>query len=393
MSYLEKIVNPLTGRKVNIHSKLGKTIIYNYQQQGGNVSLATSLKKANTLVFCHGNKNNRRMGAGKYEWTCDLDVTQEDCMRSLQDQDGLFEIFKRNLEGNIRYLTFDYSSASDPDNIIDITNVGQLSKLWKDIYRLDAPIKNIVILNCGGFKFSELLPLLVQSKLLLDQIRDKGGVEKIKWNWNIIVPNLISLVNKDMAHMIDILTDDGERINNSVPNIDLLGSVNKTPEMMEKQLLIRDVTEIQDILPYVENVPRELFKGLLDKHLNSKSCLVRETDNHFTRKYLKQRMKILPNSKVSYMSQRDILYGFFWELYKFLIHTGKGHNYYTQKASDNFQTSLDGILYGLGYPQDEIININSIIYTPGKTWTTIKEGRRRGELRGPYIGVTFSSSI
>ena len=55
MEAFSKIVDPITGDRVNIHTKLGMSIINQYQQRGGNYSMATSLKHTNTLVFCHGN--------------------------------------------------------------------------------------------------------------------------------------------------------------------------------------------------------------------------------------------------------------------------------------------------------------------------------------------------
>ena len=49
-----KIVNPKTGRKVNVNSKIGKSVLRNYMKQLGGVSITESQKPA--LIRSSGNR-------------------------------------------------------------------------------------------------------------------------------------------------------------------------------------------------------------------------------------------------------------------------------------------------------------------------------------------------
>ena len=62
-----KIVNPLTGRKVNINGNVGKKVLLNYlQQTGGMRSVDTAFTGAESVFDT--NMSNRDFGCRQPQW-------------------------------------------------------------------------------------------------------------------------------------------------------------------------------------------------------------------------------------------------------------------------------------------------------------------------------------
>lgn len=403
MSNYNKIINPITSRKVSTNGKVGRNIISKYIQYAGTkhiqygakYSIATSLQYTNTLVFCHGNKNNKNTDS--LEWVCDKqDVapgleTQllAECTHNIQDQDILFNIFDK-LEGPIIYKTVDYSTDNLPDYEINITNINEIEDLWNELYIAKAPIKNIIILNCGGFDFTILIPLLVKSITLLRFIKKTNRF--IKNNWKIIIPNMITLINTDINPIVDILTSDDDLSKQGIETIGLQPKKGITIETMETELLKRDIHFINAIQlgNWIAELPYEKYKEYLDRYLNSNNLAApyNHGDYVLLRTYIKNRMPMYRLNNFT----RDIFYNYFDEIFKFHCKTRDNPDReLSEDMSTILQNNLGAMLHGLGSVPEIVLYLKKITYSPRKVWTAILGDQRMGHQRGPYLGITLEA--
>jgi hypothetical protein len=393
MSNYNKIVNPITGRKVNANGQLGRNIISNYIQYGGKYSIATSLEYTNTLVFCHGNKNNTKPAT--LEWVCDApdyligagQRTQllANCAHNIQDQNQLFSIFDK-LEGPIRYKTIDYNADNSPDYKTNITNIHEIEDLWNELYITNAPIKNIIILNCGGFNLTILLPLLLKSITLLQNIHDASGF--IKNNWKIIIPNMITLINTDINPIVEILTMNTGLAEKGLETIGMQKIPGKSIETMETELLKRDIGFVNGLQVgnWISELSYDQYKEYLDYYLNSNNppASYNEGDPRYLRDYIKHRPPILGSNNFT----RDIFYNYFDELFKFYCKTKENPDReLSEDMSIVLQNSIGAMLHGLGSVPEIVLYFKKIVYYPRKLWTAFLGEEKMAHDRGPYFGV------
>ena len=85
--------------------------------------IASTLEETNTLVFCHGNLNRRnKSNTEQREWI--VESSMGCYTKNIQDQELLHHILDSlPSDGSIRYQSYDIDSSTEPNGIIDLTNL------------------------------------------------------------------------------------------------------------------------------------------------------------------------------------------------------------------------------------------------------------------------------